>query len=59
MSVIVAGGNELGQGQLIERAAPIPPRPYDDAAGATRISYGASLHTYFTNALRSLLPTLG
>jgi 2-methylisocitrate lyase-like PEP mutase family enzyme len=28
------------------------------AAGATRISYGASLHTYFTNALRDLLPTL-
>jgi 2-methylisocitrate lyase-like PEP mutase family enzyme len=46
-------------GPINGHAAPGGPTPVElAAAGATRISYGTSLHTYLMNALRDLLPTL-
>ncbi|GAA1622746.1 isocitrate lyase/phosphoenolpyruvate mutase family protein [Kribbella alba] len=46
-------------GPLNAHARPNGPTPADlIARGATRISYGTSLHTFVTNALRELLPDL-
>ena len=50
--------DEIG-GPINAHAKPNGPTPSDlTALGATRISYGTSLHTYTTNALRDLLPEL-
>ncbi|WP_112239797.1 isocitrate lyase/PEP mutase family protein [Kribbella monticola] len=49
---------EIG-GPLNAHATPTGPTAADLlTAGATRISYGTSLHTHTTNTLRALLPTL-
>jgi hypothetical protein len=46
-------------GPLNAHARPNGPTAADlIARGATRISYGTSLHTFATNALRELLPDL-
>jgi len=50
--------DEIG-GPINAHASPNGPTAADLlTAGATRISYGTSLHTYTTNTLRDLLPTL-
>jgi 2-methylisocitrate lyase-like PEP mutase family enzyme len=50
--------NEIG-GPLNAHASPNGPTAADlTSRAATRISYGTSLHTYTTNTLRDLLPTL-
>lgn len=46
-------------GPINAHATPAGPTPAElAAAGATRISYGTSLHTYVMTKLRDLLPTL-